>query len=98
MSAIEHAQSPGCVPVPPHPRPATWDDDVAAWLRFEGGTALMYNRRFGARVRTAHDLLTLRGMRDADLDAFYRSPDSEFQMTIVARKLSGLADRLARER
>jgi len=84
--------------VPPQPRPATWDEDVAAWLRFEGESARIYNRRFGARVRTAHDLLTLRGMRDADLDAFYRAPDSEFQMTIVARRLTGLADRLARER
>jgi hypothetical protein len=82
---------------PPRPRPETWEDDVSAWLRYENETARMYNRRFGARVRTVHDLLTLRGMRDQDLDAFYRTPDSEFQMTVIARKLAGLADRLARE-
>src|SRR5436190_2907201 len=81
---------------PPRPRPETWDADVARWLRFEGETVRGYNRRFGARVRTAHDLLTLRSMRDADLDAFYRAPDGEFQIAIVARKLAGLADRLAR--
>ena len=82
---------------PPHPRPATWNDDVDEWLRFESESARLYNRRFGGRVRTAHDLLTLRGVRDADLDAFYRLPDSEFQMDVVARRLEQLAERLARE-
>jgi hypothetical protein len=82
---------------PPRPRPETWDGDVAAWLRFESETVRDYNRRFGARVRTAHDLLTLRSLRDADFDAFYRAPDGEFQIAIVARKLTVLADRLARE-
>ena len=82
---------------PPRPRPASWDDDVANWLRFESSTAFAYNRRFGARVRVAHDLLTLRNLRDADFDTFYRLPANDFQMEIVARKLSSLADRLARE-
>jgi len=83
---------------PPRPRPATWDADEAAWFRFETGTAEQYNRRFGARVRVAHDLMTLRGMRDADFDAFYRLPANDFQMDVVSRKLALLADRLARER
>ena len=82
---------------PPRPRPASWDADEATWFRFETDTTRLYNRRFGARVRVAHDLLTLRSVRDADLDTFYRLPANDFQMDIVARKLSALADRLARE-
>src|SRR6266699_1410161 len=71
---------------PPPPRPATWDADEAAWFRFEGETIETYNRRFGARVRVAHDLLTLRSVRDADFDTFYRLPANDFQMEIVAEK------------
>ncbi len=83
---------------PPRPRPASWDDDVVNWFRFESETAIAYNRRFGARVRVAHDLLTLRSVRDPDFDTFYRLPANDSQMEVVARKLSALADRLARDR
>jgi hypothetical protein len=83
---------------PPPPRPATWDADESTWFRFEGETIDAYNRRFGARVRVAHDLLTLRNVRDNDLDVFYRLPANNFQMNVVARSLATLADRLARER
>ena len=82
---------------PPSPRPATWEQDDAAWSRFENQTTASYERRFGARVRAAHDRLLLRNMRDRDLDAFSRLPANEFQMAVVAQKLSLLAERLARE-
>jgi hypothetical protein len=82
---------------PPRPRPASWDDDEANWFRFESETAIEYNRRFGARVRVAHGLLTLRSVRDPDFDTFYRLPANDFQMEIVGQRLSSLADRLARQ-
>jgi hypothetical protein len=82
---------------PPRPRPATWDEDVAAWARYDDETAVTYDRRFRARVRAAHDLLALRNMHDRDLDTFYERPANDFQVGIVARKLSGLTDKLARE-
>ena len=82
---------------PPRPRAATWDADVAAWMRFDTETDVEFNTRFGARVRVAHDLLTLRGMRDPDFDAFYRLPANDFQMDIVSRRLATLADRLAKQ-
>jgi hypothetical protein len=82
---------------PPRPSPATWDQDEERWTEFENEMAGAYNERFAARVRVAHDLMSLRNMRDRDLDAFYRSPVNDFQMTIVAERLALLADRLERE-
>jgi hypothetical protein len=82
---------------PPVPRPETWERDDQAWVRFENQTTATYERRFAARVRTTHDLLGLRNMRDRDLDAFYRLPANDFQMGVVAQKLGLLAQRLARE-
>jgi hypothetical protein len=82
---------------PVAPRPATWEDDENRWTAFENETTDEYNRRFGARVRTAHDLMSLRNMRDRDLDAFYRGPANVFQITVVANRIALLADRLERE-
>ncbi|HEY7291924.1 MAG TPA: hypothetical protein VH583_18940 [Vicinamibacterales bacterium] len=79
------------------PRPGTWEDDENRWTAFENETADEYSRRFGARVRTAHDLMSLRNMRDRDLDAFYRGPANDFQITVVAERLAFLAARLERE-
>ena len=81
---------------PPRPRPATWQEDVNAIDRFESEGAAAYESRFGARVRTAHDLATLRGLRDRDFDAFFRHPANEFQMRIVAKKLDGFSAALAK--
>lgn len=81
---------------PPHPRPATWQRDVDTFDRFEEETVSIYERRFGARVRAAHDLASLRGLRDRDLDAFFRHPANEFQMRVIARKLDGFASALGR--
>jgi hypothetical protein len=81
---------------PPHPRPATWDRDVDTFDRFEEETVVIYERRFGARVRAAHDLASLRGLRDRDLDAFFRHPANEFQMRVIAKKLDGFASALGR--
>ncbi len=81
---------------PPRPRPATWQEDVDAFDRFESETVRAYERRFGARVRAVHDLASLRGLRDRDLDAFFRHPANEFQMRVIAKKLDGFSDTLAR--
>ena len=81
---------------PPRPRPATWQRDEDAFDRFESETVDAYERRFGPRVRAAHDLASLRGLRDRDLDAFFRHPANEFQMRVIAKKLDGFATKLAR--
>jgi len=81
---------------PPHPRPATWQRDEEAFDRFETETVDAYERRFGAGVRAAHDLASLRGLRDRDLDAFFRHPANEFQMRVIAKKLDGFATKLSR--
>jgi len=81
---------------PPRPRPATWQHDEEAFDRFESETVIAYERHFGARVRAAHDLASLRGLRDRDLDAFFRHPANEFQMRVIARKLDAFASVLAR--
>jgi hypothetical protein len=81
---------------PPHPRPATWQHDVDMFDRFEEETVTIYERRFGARVRAAHDLASLRGLRDRDLDAFFRHPANEFQMRVIAKKLDGFASALGK--
>ena len=81
---------------PPHPRPATWQRDEEVFDRFESETVDAYERRFGARVRAAHDLASLRGLRDRDLDAFFRHPANEFQMRVIAKKLDVFATKLAR--
>jgi hypothetical protein len=81
---------------PPRPRPATWQRDVDALERFESDTVRAYERRFGARVRAAHDLASLRGLRDRDFDAFFRRPANEFQMRVIAKKLDGFSEKLAK--
>jgi hypothetical protein len=81
---------------PPHPRPATWQRDEEVFDRFETETVDAYERRFGAGVRAAHDLASLRGLRDRDLDAFFRHPANEFQMRVIAKKLDGFATKLSR--
>ena len=78
---------------PPRPRPATWQRDIDAFDRFESETVRAYERRFGARVRTAHDLASLRGLRDRDFDAFFRHPANEFQMRVIAKRLDGFSSK-----
>ncbi len=81
---------------PPHPRPATWQQDADTLDRFEQETVVIYEARFGARVRAAHDLASLRGLRDRDLDGFFRHPANEFQMRVIAKKLDAFSNTLAR--
>jgi hypothetical protein len=81
---------------PPRPRPATWQQDVDNYDRFESETVRAYERRFGARVRAVHDLASLRGLRDRDLDAFFRHPANEFQMRVIAKKLDTFSQTLER--
>jgi hypothetical protein len=81
---------------PPRPRPATWDRDVDAVLRYEQETSLLFEAEFGPQVRRTREMLALRGLIDRDLDAFYRRPANAFQITIVAGKLAALARRLER--
>jgi hypothetical protein len=45
-------------------------------------------------VRAAHDLLSLRGVRNRDFDNFYRSPANDFQIRVLADKLAFLAAKL----
>jgi len=81
---------------PPKPRPATWQEDVDNYDRFETETVRAYEQRFGPRVRNIHDVASLRGLRDRDLDAFFRHPANEFQMRVIAKKLDGFSQKLER--
>jgi hypothetical protein len=79
---------------PPPPRPESWERDLAAFGQFESETNREYEERFGAQVRAAHDLLSLRGVRNRDFDSFYRSPANDFQIRVLADKLAFLAAKL----
>jgi hypothetical protein len=79
---------------PAPPRPATWDADLANFGRFETDTVLLYERRYGAQVRAAHDLLSMRSLRDRDFDTFYRHPANAFQMHVIAGKLAFLSTKV----
>ena len=81
---------------PPRPRPATWERDEDAVLRYEQETSLLFEVKFGLRVRRARDMYSLRGLTDRDLDAFYRRPANAFQIGVVSRRLAVLAHRLER--
>jgi hypothetical protein len=81
---------------PPRPKPATWDRDVDALLRYEQESSLLFEAEFGSQVRRTREMLALRGLIDRDLDAFYRRPANPFQIDVVARRLAALARRLER--
>ena len=81
---------------PPRPRPATWDRDEDAVFRYQHETSALFEAQFGPQVRRAREMFSLRGMRDRDLDAFYRRPANAFEIDVVARKLAALARRLER--
>jgi hypothetical protein len=81
---------------PQHPSPASWERDVDAVLGYEEETATLFDAQFGLQVRRIRDLMALRGLRDRDLDAFYRRPTNAFEINVVAEKLAALAHRLER--
>lgn len=81
---------------PPRPKPATWERDETAVLRYEQETSLLFEAEFGQQVRRTRDMYSLRGLRDRDLDAFYRRPANAFQIDVVSRRLAVLAHRLER--
>jgi hypothetical protein len=81
---------------PPHPSPATWEHDVDAVLGYEQETSMLFDAEFGLQVRRIRDSMSLRGLRDRDLDAFYQRPTNAFEINIVAEKLAALARRLER--
>jgi len=76
--------------------PSTWQHDVDAVLRYDAGTAILYEQRFGPQVRRTCELLALEGLTDPDLTMFYRAPATAFQIEIVAEKLAVLGRRLER--
>jgi 4-amino-4-deoxy-L-arabinose transferase-like glycosyltransferase len=80
--------------VPPPPAAATWDADERRIIRFEAETVRLYEAKFAREVRSSRDLLAIRGLRDRDLDTFYRRPANEFQIQTIAIKLSTLGRRL----
>ncbi len=79
---------------PAPPRPASWDQDELAILRFDAETGQRFDARFGAQVLTARNLLAMRGLIDRDLDRFYRHPGDSFHIRIVATRLRVLGDRV----
>jgi hypothetical protein len=81
---------------PPRPRPATWESDEEAVLRYEQDTALLFEAQFGPQVRRIREMFSLRGLIDRDFEAFYRNPSNAFQIGVVSRRLPILAHRLER--
>jgi hypothetical protein len=81
---------------PPRPRPATWERDEDAVLRYEQDTAQLFEADFGPQVRRIREMYSLRGLIDRDLEAFYRRPANAFQIGVIARRLAVLAHRLER--
>jgi hypothetical protein len=79
---------------PPAPRPATWNEDEAAFARYEADMVDAFEARFGRPTRIAHDVLRQLGVRDRDFDAFYEHPANAFQMRIVGLKLAALSARV----
>lgn len=79
---------------PPRPRPATWDEDEAAFARYEAEMVQTFEQRFGRSTRVAHDVLRQLGVRDRDFDVFYARPANAFQMRIVGVRLAALAARV----
>jgi len=79
---------------PPAPRKATWNEDEAAFARYETEMVQEFETKFGKRTRVAHDVLRQLGVRDRDFDAFYAHPANAFQMRIVGVKLAALAARV----
>ncbi len=79
---------------PPAPRPETWNEDQAAFARYETDMVEAFERRFGRSTRIAHDVLRQLGVRDRDLDVFYAHPGNAFQMRVVGTKLAALAARV----
>lgn len=81
---------------PPPPRPATWDEDEAAFARYEAEMVQTFEQRFGKPTRVAHDVLRQLGVRDRDFDVFYAHPANAFQMRVVGVRLAALAARVPR--
>jgi hypothetical protein len=79
---------------PHRPRPATWNQDEAAFFLYETEMVEAFERQFGKQTRVAHDVFRQIGLRDRDLDAFYAHPANAFQMRVVALKLGALAARV----
>jgi hypothetical protein len=79
---------------PPPPQPATWNQDEAAFERYETETVNTFERQFGKQTRVAHDVFGQLGIRDKDFEVFYARPANAFQMRVVGVKLASLAKRL----
>ena len=79
---------------PPPPRPTTWNEDEAAFARYETETVGAFERQFGKQTRVAHDVFGRLGIRDRDFEVFYAHPANVFQMQVVAVKLAALVKRV----
>jgi len=82
---------------PPPPQAAvTWEPDEARWTAFDAETVVGYAERFTRRVGTARAALTLRNLRDRDLDALSQQPHNAFEIRMIGERLGLLAERLQR--
>jgi hypothetical protein len=81
---------------PPPQSPATWEHDEARWAEFDAETVTGYAPRFARRVATTRAALTLRNLRDRDLDVLYQQPRNAFEIRMIGERLGVLAERLRR--
>jgi hypothetical protein len=81
---------------PPPQAAATWEYDEARWAGFDAETVVGYAARFARRVGTTRAALTLRNLRDRDLDALYQQPRNAFEIRVIGERFGVLAERLQR--
>ena len=79
---------------PPAPKPATWEQDEDAVIRYQNETVLAFEDSFGRAVRSAHDTLRLYGLTDRDFEEFYQRPSDPFEMRVIAVKLATFAGKI----
>lgn len=73
---------------------ATRDHDFDTRFSFDIDFQVAFVGRFGARVRSLHDQLADRGVRDATFDRLYSTAGSPRAVRVIAERLRALADRL----
>lgn len=75
-------------------RHGQWQRDAERGLRYSMETNSQYDIKFGGKVLVVRNELAELGLRDKELDELWENPTNYFGMTIVANRISALAERL----
>ena len=77
----------------------TWDKlkfgwDTAVFAKYDQQTVMIYTERFSTQVNTVHDELAEQGLRDGQLDLYYKNPISTVAVRIIAERIGALAEQI----